>query len=303
MADILDELSALPASAIVHASREIGYAARLGWYKRSETPKRGLVQELMKEKPAFAWLFLFHPDGHVREAALNAINTPPASPFFFAALAWRLNDWAPQVRWAAARCITRVLHRATTEIAADAAIYLLDRRLAWGRWRDEVEILDRLFARSDVIAALALHLHEQATGPLASRLRHALRHASIDVHLLHLATSARQPSVRAIAYQCLISGKAAWIVGFERIWIDKVFNKKRYVPRLETREIRRPRPVADLIRQAASDKSASVRKIAADGLIAVRSELENADELIAAFVGDPSPAVRSRADYLLRHPA
>ena len=303
LAIVLDELSRLPASSIVRAAREIEVAARLGWWQRPEAspPKTG--QELMKDNPAYAWLFLFHPNGYRREAALAAIHTPPASAFFLAALAWRLNDWVPSVRQAAVRCAARVLQDAATEIAADGAIYLLDRRVVWGRWRDEASILDGLFARSDVMAAVALHLQERPTGPLASRLRHALRYASIDGHLLLLATTAKQPSVRAIAYQSLITGRAAWVAGFEQVWIDKVFNKRRRVPRFETREIQRPRAVADLIRQAASDKSAAVRKVAADGLIAMRSELDNADELIARFASDESPAVRSRADYLLRHPA
>jgi hypothetical protein len=323
LADVLDGLSALPAHVIVQASKEIQWAAELGWYQPIKVLKPGSVfelikvklgwsrpaelskprpaQELMKENAAYAWLFLFDANGYVREAALDAIDTPPVSPFFVAALAWRLNDWVPAVRRAAARCVMRVPQRVTTDVATEAAIYLLDRRLAWGRWRDEVSALDELFARSDVIAAVARHLQEP-TGPLATRLRHALRYAGIDGHLLHLATAAKQPSVRSIAYQSLITGKAAWVTGFEQVWIDKVFNRRRRVPKFATREIRRPLPVADLIRQAASDKSAVVRKVAADGLIAMRSELENADKLIVLFASDPSPAVRSRADYLLRHP-
>ena len=58
----------------------------------------------------FAWLFLFHPSGYIREAALDSIVTPPTSAFFFAALAWRLNDWAGPVRKAAERCAVRVMN-------------------------------------------------------------------------------------------------------------------------------------------------------------------------------------------------
>lgn len=302
LAAVLEALSLLPASAIVRAAREIEVAARLGWWQRPETPAPKTGQELMKDNPAYAWLFLFHSNGYRREAALEAIHTPPASAFFLAALAWRLNDWVASVRQAAVRCAARVLPHATTDIAADGAIYLLDRRVVWGRWREEANSLDPLFARSDVMAALALHLQEQQTGPAASRLVHALRFPAMDAHLFQLATAARQPSVRALAYRTLISGQTAWTVGFEWIWVDKIFNKRRRLPKLATRPVKRPLALADLIRRAARDKSAAVRKVAADGLIAVRSELDNADELTALFARDRNPAVRSRAEYLLRHP-
>jgi len=47
-------------------------------------------QELLRQNPDYAWLFIFHPDGRLRELALDALDNPPTSPFFFAALAWRI---------------------------------------------------------------------------------------------------------------------------------------------------------------------------------------------------------------------
>ena len=82
-------------------------------------------QELLEINHDYAWLFLFHPNGYVREAALDSLNNPPTSPFFFAALAWRLNDWVPAVRQAAQRCAERVLYRTAADVAATAALYLL----------------------------------------------------------------------------------------------------------------------------------------------------------------------------------
>lgn len=307
--DVLTDLSALPANLIVRASREIAMAARLGWFQ-NDILYQGLfgkpssAQELLRKNPDYAWLFLFHPSGYAREAALNAINLPPKSPFFFAALAWRLNDWVFPVRQAAQRCTERVLHSTGADVVADAALYLLDRRLVWGRWSDEPKNLDRAFGRKDVMAALTGRLREQSTGPLASCLRNALRYQNVDEHLPRLAAAAVQPAVRAVAYQCVISGKAAWVVGFEWVWIDKVFFQRRRVPKLETREIQRTRLAADFIREAARDKSAFVRKVAADALIAARSQLPDEDEeaLIALLAKDRNAAIRSRADFMLRHP-
>jgi hypothetical protein len=129
-----------------------------------------------------------------------------------------------------------------------------------------------------------------------------LRYPGIDQHLPRLAAAAVQPSVRAVAYQCLISGKATWSVGYGWVWIDKVYGLRRRVPKIEARDIQRPRPTLDLIREAARDKSSIVRIVAADALIAARSQLPDEDALIALMAGDRSPAIRSRADYMMRHP-
>lgn len=330
LAQVFADISALPANLVVRASREIARKAGLGWWQSPPSQRvvvaRGIrlrwerlkqrfkrparkspsEQELLIKNHNYAWLFLFHPNGHIREAALDSIRNAPTSPFFFAVLAWRLNDWAPPVRKAAERCANRVMLQTTATVVADAALYLLDRRHAWSRWSDEAEVLDRVFERGDVMAELATLLRHHPTGPLATSLRHALRYPAIDEHLPRLAAAAVQPPVRAVAYKCLISGKAIWPVGFDWIWVDKVYGLRKSVPKLETREIGQTRPAADLIREAVYDKSAFVRRIAADALIAARSQsqpqMPDEEKLIAYLAADRSSAVRSRADYLLRHP-
>ncbi|MEH2493917.1 hypothetical protein V1294_000396 [Bradyrhizobium sp. AZCC 1678] len=307
--DVLAELSALPANEIVPASREIATAVRFGWWREQNgfllPPLFGgaaSTPQLLRKNHDYAWLFLFHPSGYAREAALDSINDPPASAFFFATLAWRLNDWVRPVRQAALRCAERVLHQTTTDVAAKAALYLLDRRLVWGRWTDEANILDSVFGRRDVIAGLATHLQGQSTGAVATCLRSASRYPDIDEHLPHIAAAAVQPSVRAVAYQWLIAGKATWPVGFEWAWIDKVYGLRRRIPVLASRDIRATRPAAEWIREGIHDKSAFVRRIAADALVGARAQIPDADNLIAHLAKDRSPAIRSRADFMLRHP-
>jgi hypothetical protein len=193
---------------------------------------------------------------HLREAALRAIKTLPPAPFFAAALAWRLNDWVPQVRLAAKGCLQLVAPQMSARVAADAAFYLLARRFVWRRWRDDAGILDQIFARDDVLAALAAELEVRATGSVRASFRQALRFPNFDRHLPRLAANASQPSVRAIAYQSLISGKVSWPVGFEWFWIDKVYNKRRIIPTLQARDIERTRPVDNLLAAGIADRSA-----------------------------------------------
>jgi len=92
-------------------------------------------------------------------------------------------------------------------------------------------------------------------------------------------------------------------VGFEWIWIDKVYGIRRRVPKLATRDIPKTRPAVELIRNAARDKSPFVRRVAADALITARAQLpaEAVEALIADLEKDKSPAIRSRADFMRRH--
>lgn len=325
--EVLDELAQLPPESIVRASSEIATSARLGRWLSRNAPIRVVPRarfslplswkvfafdrikddppserDLLKINPDYAWLFLFHPNGHIREAALRHINAPPRSPFFLSALAWRLNDWVGQVRWAAKYCIERIGAGVSPEIAAETGLYLLSRRLIWGRWRDEAETLNRILAREDVIAAIADRLRTRTNGPMAACLRNALQHPGIDRHLPILAAQAIQPAVRAIAYQSLISGKARWQTGYDWIWVDRVYGLRKRIPTFESRELLRDHAAATYIANGLLDKSAFVRKIVADAMIVARPQLTHESDLVALIADDRSPAVRSRADFMLRHP-
>src|SRR5689334_18209446 len=96
--EVLDELAELPPEAIVRASNEIATGAGLGRWLSQNTPIRVVPRgrfgfslplswkvfafdrvkddppserDLLKINPDYAWLFLFHRDGHIREAALR----------------------------------------------------------------------------------------------------------------------------------------------------------------------------------------------------------------------------------------
>ena len=93
--------------------------------------------------------------------------------------------------------------------------------------------------------------------------------------------AAIQPSVRAVAYQCLMSGKATWTVGFEWAWIDKVYGLRRRMPKLETREVQRTDSVAETIKEAIRDKSNVVRIVRTETLISKTLRLKSLREYAA----------------------
>jgi hypothetical protein len=257
---------------------------------------------LLEAEPRYAWLFIFHADGRVREAALERIPAAPTWPFEFSALALRLNDWAEPVRAAATAAAERTFPVTRADVVARAAVDLLMRIDSWGRWTQERAVLDATFARDDVIAALRRELEHGSSGPLGAVLRRTFRHAAMDQYLVGLATRAVAPSVRAIALEALISGRAVWAEGYAWEWVDKIYGDRRRVPRLASRSLTVQGSPEALIRTGLADRSATVRKVAATALIEARKDMPDADALVSILAQDPSAGVRMRADYMLRHP-
>jgi len=311
---ILTDIEDLPADAVSRAAHEINAGVRLGWV-RPAPRKRGVLdlflgapvgppseRELMTADPRYARLFLFHSDGRIREAALDALVEPPATPFAFAAIALRLNDWAEPVRAAAVRCAERLFPLASPELTARTAIDLVDKAFRWRRWGQERQALDAVFANPAVAAHVAPLFLTGANGPLATRLRQLLRYPGFDRGLAELARDAVQPSVRAAALKCLIERKVHWPVGHGWKWIDKAYGLRRRVVLTESRELATDQDPEALIRQGLVDRSAVVRRVAADALIEHRASVRDLDQLIARMTADRSPSIRERADYMIRHP-
>lgn len=308
---VLDRLAEVPAGAIVQAARQIGGYGGLGqwgwggadtrrpshFFKRTWT-----VHEVLSTAPAYAWLYLFHPNGRVREIALRQLPGAPMSPFFFSALVLRLNDWAPPVREAALQAARLWFPTTDATVVAIAGFELLDRLPSWRRWATERSVLDEALGRTDVATRLVRRIGSATTGPLGAKLRQTLRFPAVDALLPDLAARAVSPYVRATSLDCLLAGKAIWPDGYEWRWVDKIYGLKRLDPRLETRPLGIARDVEALIRQGLADRSAVVRRVAAKALVEARGWMPDTDLLVERMIQDRSASVRMTADYILRHP-
>jgi hypothetical protein len=259
--------------------------------------RKGPIPDL----PDVGYLFLFDRDGFVREEALTRLSGSVRCAFFFAAVAYRINDWVPAVRRAAQACAERMFPMTDPMVIAEAAVTLLGRRLHWHRWDPEdSRILDSALTSTAVVERLAHLMRNEANGPLTSAFGVLAPSPALDPHLPELACGAVQPSVRAAACQVLIEGKARWPMGFEREWVDKVYGVSRRVPVYGEREVRGDRPREQWVEQAARDKSAAVRRVAAAALLQHQDTLANLDEMLAALADDPSPAIRERIAFVSR---
>lgn len=262
--------------------------------------RRHVANVAMQAFQDAAWILSFDGDGYIRAAALKRLRSPARSVGRFVSIALRLNDWAPEVRAEAVDAARRVWSQTTPEIIAEATPYLLEQRFGWKRWAEEALCVDDVLGRSDVVVALTALLSKGRSGPLGRTLSQALRFSSYDLGLPNLATKACLPDVRAIAMKTLLSGKAVWPIGYGWVWTDKSLGKRRRVRLTESRTISISAP-SDLLEIGLADRSALVRKIAADAVIERMHDLPDAVEIAHRLANDKSAAVRDRADYIKRH--
>lgn len=303
-AAFLTELEKLPPNRLKDVARALNHArlyrgdkpapAILAWFwapKSAPYDRRRTIAAL-DEAPGLEVAFLFSFDGYVREAALNRLRSTN-SAIVLTAAATRLNDWAEPVRKAARTCVDALFATAPVVVVAEAALFLLERRASWRRGAEELVSLDAAFARPDVLDALVEVVATHMTGAATRGLVEALRTPLLDSRLLDLAGRAASPSVRSLALRTLIDGEARLRIGF-----DPRYGLYRRVPLYAHRPTGRAASLDALIALGARDRSAAVRRIAADGLIKHRHTLEAPGALTALFLNDRSPSVRQRAEWL-----
>lgn len=305
-------LIALPAVSVAVAGSTVAECILRGHHGsgwRPATPQAYRAAELARlcATPGLERLFVFHPDGYVREAALQTLDGPARTSFEVAAIAYRLNDWAMPVRAAARDCAARVFPETGAEVLVDALLVLLHRMHGWRRWQEDQAatrtILDDLMARPDVCERLVARLRTARTGRMGGTLRRACQWPGLDPSLPDLARHAALPSVRAWALRFLIEERATWPEGYRREWVDKSYGLTRRVRVIGERRLIRMPDLETLVAMGAEDRSDAVRRVAADGLAVHRATLAELQALVERLADDKSPSVRWRAAFILKERA
>ena len=273
------------------------------WYRIGPGGGGSGERHRLTRYPDLGWLFLFHGDGYLRQAAMEALPGPPRSAFELAAICYRLNDWVENVRLAAEAYAARAFPETDPNVIAGAALFLLEMEPHLQRWSATGRAAVRhLLTRRDTAACLADTLQTALTGRQGYLLQQLLRDPSLDPYLHRLAHDAAHPGVRRVAMTCLLTGQARWLTGFRYEWIDKSMARRKRVPVHETRSLTVAGDLRALLSAAVADRSPKVRAVAADSLIAHRKEAtSDMDRLAARLAEDTSPSVRSRAAYYLTH--
>jgi HEAT repeat associated with sister chromatid cohesion len=303
---VVAQIGNQPPASIANADGEIANAAGLSWWQSEQSTLQRIFRpqtsesQLLLKTLGLEYLFIFHRNGRLREQALNRIHGPLPSDFIVAAVAWRLNDWASQVRDSAVNCAKRCFDTTNPAVLARFFLSTLYQQASWGRWSDEErELLSRQLRRSDVTSELAQLMLTERNGPLPSALAYVSRFPEIDCHLESLAKNAINPGIRAIALRALIESETRYANGTQWRWIDKSMGQRRKEPRIECRQLTIAANRKELYLLGLEDKSAIVRRVALSGIIKFdRSEL-GYQTLAREYLADPSPSVRARAEFIV----
>ena len=310
-----DALKTVPASAVPRASAEIREIAGIyQGYHQPEQPTGLLAKFLTTLKPKspitdalrshsdIGWLLIFHGNGYVRQAALEALSSTPHSEFEFSAIVYRLNDWVENIRYSAAPYAKSFFPKTHPAIVGQSAFFLLAQARVLSRWnRDGQVVLEDTIYRPDVLEYLKVQFLSTRSGRVGHTIQQILKRPDFDTRLSELARNAALPSVRAVAMDALLNNRARWFVGYKKQWIDKVFSISRRVADFETRSVDLHTDFDGLLVAAASDKSAQVRKVAADTLNAnLDGASEKMDKVAETLQHDKNSSVRSRIDFYMR---
>ncbi len=245
-------------------------------------------------------LFLFHRDGSLRGAALDQIGPCRPSPFFLAAVLWRLEDHVASVRDAATKCLERSLPTLDPAHVAVTVLHLLARQVKWKRLHGGHVVPGIVFQRADIMRLIVERMSRQTTGPQAGILHRLLALPELDPHLAFLSSKAKQPALRALALRTLIDGEARWPIGVGTLPGHYASETDR------TRTLYATRPLAitveplPLIETALRNRSAMVRRAALEGMSGRLRNTPEARWLASALLDDPFPSVRLRAAFILR---
>lgn len=304
---VLAILDTLPPTMVVRADYELRWVLGLYdsnpygtafWRPGSSLTIKDVAR--LAKVPDLAYLFLFHSNGRLRERALERLRSGARSPFFLAAIALRLNDWAAPVRSAAVACAEAVFPQTNPDIVEAAAYFLLAQRYEWRRWSDsETAPLDRALQRADVAERLVGNLLDVTSGPAGRSFRSALRGPGFDQWLPKLALEARHPELRKVALQALIQRTVRWPSHRERRWIDKSQGRYREALVFASRPIESNVSTEQALMMAARDRSIAVRRIAVIALLTEGRSLAGFAEAAALLINDKNRALRERTAYAL----
>lgn len=268
--------------------------AKHSWLPFAQSRKVDVRVEIGKNQQVAA-LFMHAHDGYLREEAAKCFV--PVDTAGRASLLLRCNDWVGNVRVAALSKLRELVPEWSAEELKDLVVFTVDRINEWQR--GGAVAAAALQDHREWQKALCLVLLEETNGPMARLLRKNLRTRDLDFLLPELAVDARSAFVRAVAVQTVLEGCARWHVSTEWQWVDKAYGLKRRVQRWDKRNVPFATAVQkEVLAAAARDKSAVVRKLAAEHLI--REGIEAHQATYQLLADDTSNGVRERMDFCTR---
>lgn len=267
---------------------------------RADTSHRNTLENKFQQEVDLPFLLLFDGNGYNRERALSKIRGRLKSPIEVIALADLANNWVEPVRQAALIAIDRSYPDTDPNALAGSFSFLAQNQKSWKRWsKDASQRVMSYFHKPEVMELVAKRL-EAGKEPRGSRtLSYALQSENFDPYLERILRGSKDASLRARALTTLLNWQAAWVTDYKWKWIDKSLGKRKRVAAISTRKLSIQPLKKPLLLAALTDKSAQIRKIAAQGVIDHGKELGlPIAEIALQLELDSSENVRRRGEYL-----
>lgn len=297
-------------SALVDTTAELPLANFDYWERliRSEFSKAMVVSTqstwnfYLRSQQLLTWLDLISWDGYRRERALRAISGTAPNAFFFSLALRRLNDWVPQVRYAAREKLPKIAEASDPEDIADALAIALSNWNSWGRIEEEdKQVFLQIITTEPIADALKSKLMFSPSGPMPTVFAQLGRTSILDGCLAEIAEHAIQPAVRAKAYRSLFEKRIVWIEGRKWEWTDIRYCKGRLRAIVSERKIDVHTSFFDLLKKSSEDRSSIVRRVSAEFLIRDLEILGDQAKVFAErFASDKSNSVSERGRFALK---
>lgn len=254
---------------------------------------------LRKESIEKDWLNLCSWSGHQREKSILTLDSGAPNAFFLVILLRRLNDWVPQVRCATRKTLATVVENSRPKDVVEALFFTLNHWHSWQRIADDDRNLLREIAAEPRFLSMIFECLTTATsGPQTLILSQLMARPEIDDSLLEIAQSAVIPSLRAMAYRCLLEKKVRWRTGSNLVVSKSYYRNTIVEPCYESRDISVTAPLVVLLQLGLKDKSSIVRRVIGQAVIRELDTLGNdAQVFITELVNDSAPSVRERGQF------
>ena len=248
------------------------------------------------------WLNLCSWSGHQREKSILTLDSGAPNAFFLVVLLRRLNDWVPQVRCATRKVLTTVVENSRPQDVVEALFYTLNHWSSWQRIEDEDRNLLRdIAAEVRFLSMIVERLTIATSGPQTLILSQLMARAVMDDSLLAIAQSAVVPSLRAMAFRCLLEKKVRWRTGSSLTVSKNYYHNTIVEPCYESRELSVITPLVELLHLGLKDKSSIVRRVIAQAVIRELDTLgKDAQFFITKLIDDSAPSVRERGQFAQR---
>lgn len=284
---------------LIHRVRSLLLRRRLRRFSEHLQKVTVATRALPLLHPSLAWVLTCHRDGHVREAALRALEPPCPNAFHLALILVRVNDWVGEIRTLALSRLPAFWHAAPPDERVSLLPLVLDRG-RMGRLGADRTTLEAIAAARDIRKEIVADLIANDGRHSARLFALVLREEWIDRHLPRLSGKAASPLVRARALSAIATGRVKWRTGWHWEAADSFHAPTRKVTDYSGRAVKRDADWPDVVRLGLSERTALSRRVSVQALIDNRAAFPDRMAVARTLLGDRSPGVVERAAYLIR---